>query len=300
MPTIKQAQQLTKNDLNAYFYVAGSLSDPYTVTVTLFDSTTGTDQIIGLPERIPVKFEVGSYYVQWTVPSDEPTGLHRIRWRYRESATSAEIIKTEDFTVLPYSDAVEKQYPEYILYLIKNLRAKLRDIDPSRDYHLAPPSSETDIHGFTQVRGFRWPDEQLYLHIVMAANYINLIPPDTDFDIENYPAPWQPLMLQIAMSYALWDLAILWINEEFSYSLNGISLDLARSDKYQGAAQSLLDQANTQLEVAKRRIHIVKGLRQSRYIFGFGSGYLGPWTSGITVKKWAFGSQYGRSVRGFF
>ena len=123
---------------------------------------------------------------------------------------------------------------------------------------------------------------------MQACNYINLIPPDTDFSLENYPAVWQPILLQQAMVYALWDLAILWINEEFSYSLNGISLDISRSDKYQGAASTLQDNVNTSLENAKRRIHIIKGLAQSRYTFSRGAA-LGPWTGGQNIRRWVCG-----------
>jgi len=53
MASLKQGQTTTKEDLNVYFYIGGSLSDPFYVSYTIFDSTTGTDQIIGLPERSP-------------------------------------------------------------------------------------------------------------------------------------------------------------------------------------------------------------------------------------------------------
>jgi len=158
----------------------------------------------------------------------------------------------------------------------------------------SPPDSEQTIMGFTRTRGYRWPDETLYFHLVQATNYINLIPPDTDLTLTNIPAPWQPLVLLQAMIYALWDLAVLWMNEEFVYSLNGISLDITRSDKYSGAAQALQGQMETQLEGAKRRIHIIRGLAQSKYTFSYGAA-LGPWVaSKMSVKKWVVGSQSGR------
>ena len=265
MPSLKQSQTVAKEDLNVFFYVAGTLSDPFVVTYTLYESTTGTDQVIGLPDRTPIKFATGSYYAPWTIADDEPVGLHKISWKYRESATSEIKIDTEEFQIIPPCSAMHQDYPDFVLYLIQQLRAKLRDINPDRDYHFSPPSSEQTIAGFTRTRGYRWPDQQLYFHLMQAANYINLIPPDTDFRLDNYPAVWQPLLLQQAMVYALWDLAILWINEEFNYSLNGISLDISKSNKYQGAATSMQDQLNTSLENAKRRIHIIKGLGQSRY-----------------------------------
>jgi hypothetical protein len=159
----------------------------------------------------------------------------------------------------------------------------------------APPSSEATIAGFTRTRGYRWPDEQLYYHLIQAANMINLIPPDTGFTLETYPSPWQPLLLMQAMVYALWDLAILWIGEEFSYSLNGISLDISRSDKYQGAASAIQDTVTAQTELAKASVHIMRGLRQSRYIYGRWG--LGPYTTGLNVRKWVEGNWAGTGVR---
>jgi hypothetical protein len=276
MPPIRQFQTTTKDNLRAYFYIGGNLSDPFSVTYTLYDSTTGTPEVIGLPDRTPIKFATGSFYAPWTIPDDEPLGVHKVIWNYKENATSAVKTDTEEFEVLGPCVGTEVTYPPFLQYMIHELRIKLRDINPDRDYHFSAPSGEATIAGFTRTRGYRWPDESLYSHLVQAANYINLYPPDTGFVLENYPAVWQPLVLLQAMSYALWDLAILWMNEEFSYSLNGISLDIMRSDKYQSAASAMQDTVNQQIELAKKRIHITKGLAQNRYIFGRGAA-LGPW-----------------------
>ncbi|MCX5704190.1 MAG: hypothetical protein NT066_06860, partial [Candidatus Omnitrophica bacterium] len=180
-------------------------------------------------------------------------------------------------------------YPVNIMYLIQHLRNKLRDINPDRDYSFSAPSSEATLAGFTRTRGYRWPDDSLYMHLVQACNYMNLIPPDTNFTLGSVPAPWQPILLLQAMSYALYDLAILWINEEFSYSLNGYSLDITRSDKYMSAAQTLQDTVNVQLEQAKKRLHYIIGLRQSKYTMTYG-GFFGPFSAGkMSIKKWVLG-----------
>ena len=289
MPSLKQSQALTKNELNAYFYIGGNLSDPYWVTYTLFDCTSGNDEIIGLAERTPIKFETGSYYAPWTVPDDEPLGLHKIRWRYKEASSSVEKIEVEEFQIIPPCAGIGFIYPASIMYLIQHLRNKLRDDNPDRNYNFSSPSKEQTVAGFSRTRGFRWTDDSLYMHLVQAVNYVNLVPPDTSFSLEEVPAPWQPLVLNYAMSYALYDLAILWINEEFSYSLNGISLDIQRSDKYMNVAQTIASMADTQLEAAKARIHLIIGLRQSRYTMSYG-GFFGPHTAGrMSVKKWVLG-----------
>jgi hypothetical protein len=296
MPALKQGETTTKNDLNVYFYVGGSLSDPFWVTYTLYDCSSGNDEVIGLPDRSPIKFEVGSFYAPWTVPDDEPVGLHKVKWRYKETSTSEEKTDIEEFKVIAQCAGTELVYPASIMYLIQHLRNKLRDINPDRDYHFAPPSSAATIAGFTRTRGYRWTDEGLYMHLVQAVNYVNLVPPDTSFPIEQVPAPWMPIVLMIAMGYALYELGILWINEEFGYNLNGYSLDLTRSDKYISVAQNIQDQANQQLTTAKSRLHYTIGLRQSKYTMSYG-GFFGPWTSGrMSIKKWTlgFGTQAGQ------
>jgi len=296
MASLKQGQPLTKDDLNVYFYVGGNLSDPYWVTYTLYDSTSGADEVIGLPDRLPLKFGVGSYFANWTVPDDEPVGLHKIRWKYKETSSSQIKEDIEEFQIIPLCSGVGIVYPVEIMYLIQHLRNKLRDSNPDRDYSFSAPSKEATIAGFTKTRGYRWSDDSLYMHLVQACNYLNLIPPDTSFNLVSVPAPWQPLLLLQAMSYALYDLAILWINEEFTYNLNGYSLDIVRSDKYMSVAQTLQSQVDTQMTDAKRRLHYTIGLRQSRYTLTYG-GFFGPWTSGrMSIKKWVlgFGTQTGK------
>jgi len=454
MPSLKQGQTLTKDDLNVYFYVNGSLSDPLYATYTLYDFSSGTDEVIGLPDRTPIKFGVGSYFAQWTVPDNEPVGVHKIRWKYKESATSLVKEDVEEFQIIPLCAGVEFTYPANVMYLIQHLRNKLRDINPDRDYSIAgeellnviadgkeitvsieelyqitrsdknhrltkalkkgkllilsanatgsislrkitevqehccphkkifllatdkrsiivtedhslytmvngelkevkpldakqivirnydtclleevtgvkqienreymydlsveennnfflksdilahnsfsAPSKEGEIAGFTKTRGYRWSDDSLYMHLTQACNYLNLIPPDTNYDLNSVPAAWQPLLLMQAMSYALFDLAILWINEEFSYSLNGISLDIQRSDKYMNAATTLQTQTTESLTASKMRLHYIIGLRQSKYVMSY--GFLGPHASGkMNVKRWVLG--FGtKSDRGF-
>jgi hypothetical protein len=289
MASLKQGQTLTKDDLNVFFYVGANLSDPYWASYTLYDCTSGHDEVIGLPERTPLKFTTGGYFAPWTVPDDEPVGLHKVRWRYKETATSSIRDDVEEFQIIPLCSGTVFVYPPEIMYLIMHLRNKLRDINPDRDYHFASPEKEGTIAGFTRTRGYRWTDDSLYMHLVQACNYLNLIPPDTSFDLVSVPAPWQPLLLLQAMSYALYDLAILWINEEFTYNLNGYSLDIVRSDKYMSVASTLQSQVDSQMTEAKRRLHYTIGLRQSKYTMSYG-GFFGPWTSGrMSVKKWALG-----------
>jgi len=58
-----------------------------------------------------------------------------------------------------------------------------------------------------------------------------------------------------------------------SYSIGGVSLDLEKSSKYEGAYQSASDQFDKQLEKAKLTINIVKGLQQPRFGMGIRSAF---------------------------
>jgi hypothetical protein len=61
-----------------------------------------------------------------------------------------------------------------------------------------------------------------------------------------------------------------------SYSIGGVSLDLEKSSKYEGAFQSLSDQFDKQLENTKATVNIIKGLQQPRFGMGLRSAF-GPY-----------------------
>jgi hypothetical protein len=148
MPSLKQGQTTTKEDLNSYYYIGGSLSDPFWVSYTILDSTTGTDELIGMPDRNPIKFGIGSFYAPWTLPDDEPIGLHKITWKFKESATSEIKSETEEFQVIPPCATMQQDFPDFIQYLINQLRIRLRDINPDRDYSIGGEEKITlDVDG---------------------------------------------------------------------------------------------------------------------------------------------------------
>ena len=62
-----------------------------------------------------------------------------------------------------------------------------------------------------------------------------------------------------------------------SYSIGGVSLDLEKSSKYEGAFSSLSEQFDKQLEQAKATVNVVKGLQQPRFGIGVRSAF-GPHT----------------------
>jgi len=292
MPAFPQGHKLDKTDLPIFFDQNGCASDPYSISFDFVDCTDSNNPlIIGMPNRVPVKIGVGKYYPAITVDGDEPLGVHKIVWHYKESSSDEDKIIEREFDVISSAAITGAQYPERVKELIYELRKKLRDINPDRDYHFSAPSSETTISGFSKCRGYRWPDEQLANHITQAANYINLYAPISCFDVCSWPCLLENLLLKQAMVYALYDMVSLWIHEEFDYSLNGISLSISRSDKYLSLAQSVQQQVDNQLEKSKSALfRVVKGLRQSPYTYSRGAaGALGPYTSGQSVRRWIRG-----------
>ena len=69
-----------------------------------------------------------------------------------------------------------------------------------------------------------------------------------------------------------------------SYSIGGVSLDLDKASKYEGAYSAVVEQFDKQLEKSKMTINYVKGLQQPKYGTGIrssfgpyqGRGVLGP------------------------
>jgi len=297
MNAIRRGDTTSKDNLNVFVYDRnGNLKDPYSITFDLYDSTSGTDVLIGGNNRIPIKFAVGSYFAPWVIPDTENIGMHKIVWNVKEIPTSISLANKEEFEIVSKLTILDEEYPESIKRLIHKLRVKLRDVNPDADYHFSPPSSEQEIAGFTQTRGYKWRDDSLANHLEDASNYVNLFPPATDYNLLTYPSAWEPLMLLEAQVYALYDLAILWAGEEFNYSLAGISLDVRRSDKYSGFANSLQGTIDKQLEMAKKRILCTVGLRQDRYTYSRGAA-LGPWTTGQNIKRWT-GTRFNRILIG--
>lgn len=292
MNAIRRGESTTKDNLNVFLYdTEGRLKDPYSIAFDLYDVTSGSPLLIAL-DRIPIKIAIGSYFAPWTIPDEQPLGIHRVTWKVKNSATSDIITNSEDFDIVSRITIVNEEYPEPVKRLIHKLRIKLRDVNPDADFRFAPPSSEAEIAGFTQTRGHKWRDESLANHLEDAANYVNLFPPATDYELGTYPAAWEPLMLLEAQVYALYDLAILWAGEEFNYSLAGISLDIKRSDKYSGFASQIQSVVDKQLELAKKRVKIIVGLRNDRYTYSRGAS-MGPWSSGQNIRRWT-GSRFNR------
>ncbi|KKL11610.1 hypothetical protein LCGC14_2544080, partial [marine sediment metagenome] len=132
---------------------------------------------------------------------------------------------------------------------------------------------------FTRVFGFLWEDEELLEWLRIALDGINLYPPLTDFrtldDLISRARPWRSLLFQGAMIHAITAITLNWIQEDFDYSIGGVSLSIQKSAKYQGMSNDIQSRWNDQVVAAKETVKIIRGLKQSRYGIGIRSSF-GP------------------------
>ena len=67
----KRGQTLKDSDLKIVLRdPSGNPMDPYYITYSLFDCTTGLQVLMGDPDRIPSTMGIGQYYVNTTLPLD--------------------------------------------------------------------------------------------------------------------------------------------------------------------------------------------------------------------------------------
>lgn len=89
-------------------------------------------------------------------------------------------------------------------------------------------------------RGERWTDTQLIIYLSQSIGDINAEPAHTTYDLNNFPVAWTSCVILGGMVFALIAEGILQVGEAFSYSDNGISLNINLAQGYQSAAQMLL------------------------------------------------------------
>lgn len=99
-----------------YFYENGVLADPYSAgVVDILDSTQLV--ISGLANITPTKLAVGTYYVEWDIPSTQLPSYHYDYWKnIKLTASSGNSVKLNTFPVL-YGTDEEIPIPEEVAIL---------------------------------------------------------------------------------------------------------------------------------------------------------------------------------------
>lgn len=255
-----------------------NLVDPYRVEYAVYDYTTGLEILMGSPVNSPIRVSIGYFYALVGIPADGNIGSWRIRWTVQETILSPVYQSVQEFAVVGDGMITSFTGDQNIDKLIYSLRIFLRDNNPDRNYRFRPPASDKFIQGQTQVFGFIWEDEELYEYLIAAVDDFNSRPPTTAVDLSNITGSerrWRTTVLMRAAAIACNAIAINWINDEFTYSISGVSLDIEKSSKYQSMAESFTGEFDKLVEQNKLSIKIIKGLRQPRYGVGITSS-LGP------------------------
>lgn len=254
--------------------------DPYQITYAIFHvQPNGTELLISpSPVEVPVRQYSGYYYASGQIPGNLLDGNYRIRWSVLEAVgQTVPTLVLEDFIIGPLPVTQGNVGDERIRALAKSLRTLLRDNDPDRNYHFRPPSSAGFLHRQTKRFGFIWTDDELMEYSIMAVDLLNSSPPATGFTIQNFPDRARTLILYGAAYHALIAITLNWIEEEFDYSIGGISLSIEKSSKYESMKQNLEQLWADGVERFKASIKIHKGLQQPRYNPGARSLF-GPYT----------------------
>lgn len=243
--------------------------------------------LVGQPNQLPQRASQGAYFAALTVPTTW-SGIFRIVWYLQQYPNNPVNQVFEDFVVQmvdPLDPAFEapsmlvgktlsiasaQNDPNIYAKAIRYVRKLLRDDNPDRNYHFRPPTPGRVVAGYTTRVGFIWSDEDILINLDISIGKLNTWNPMnlTGWTLDTIPMDWGKAAAIGAASLCLLGESARWTADEFSYSLNGVSLDINKSGMYQTLG-STYDQQFTQwapLLTANRPFSA--GLRQQRWLLG--------------------------------
>ncbi len=254
---------------------------PVSLNYTIFRlEEGGTQSLASEPMKVPLQQELGLYYVAMTIPSSWAEGAYRIAWNLQQTATTPEVTVTEDFSVLvlrPEAGSIEApsvlmakrlRTTEKVAEIIMQVRMLLSDTNPDRNYHFRPPTAGKVVAGYTTRVGFIWEDETILRLLKLTVAQINTANPKNiySFTVETIDENWAQAAALGAAAKCLTSEAARWIADEFGYSLNGVSLDLEKSTKYQGLGQQYSEEFKEWMVPLTANRPTSRGLRQNKWL----------------------------------
>jgi len=280
--TFRRGQELGRTGLSIFTKSTdGRPKNAAEIFFSIYDFTTGYEVLLPPANRVPVNAATGEYYASFIIPIDANIGEYRIRWYMREYLNSPLAEVVQKFAIV--SDSTQTVSVPGItnieVDLVHGLRIMLRDNNPARNYHFAPPAGEEAVNQFTRVFGYIWEDCELLEFLRVSNDSINMYPPQTFYQTLDQlmlqHRNWRTLLLTGAMVHAINAISLNWVLEEFGYSIGGVSLDLEKSSKYQSISNDAQTRFQEFVTQAKDTVKVIRGLRQSRYGVGIRSSF-GP------------------------
>lgn len=288
---LQRGQSAGPEDLTIFMQRDGLPVIPYSLVYSVYDHTSGSEVLFG-DERQPAReFVPGHYYAPFVAPISANIGEWVIKWYVQATDVSAEFTQFLKFGIVSekfISDLNLTVNEEELLFM---LRVVLRDNNPDRNYHFAPPTRERCTSEFTTRYGYLWEDGELIQHMKLAICWANMRSPTNSFPckLTDYRSTNCFIPVVGGAVSAIRAMAINWIEEEFGYSIGGVSLDLNKASLYMQMKDNLEEQFNTTVEdyLKKGGASIIMGLSQPRYNVGVTTA-LGPSVRDGVISARAF------------
>lgn len=276
---IQRGQSTGPDDLTIFVQNGGSPVTPYSLTFSVYDRTSGSEVLFGTARQDAVEAAPGQYYAAIVIPVSANIGEWVIKWYIQETPASSEIVQFLKFGVVSENYTSDLGLTDNEQTLLNMLRIVLRDNDPDRNYHFAPPTQESCVNQFTTKYGYLWTDEELIQHMKLAICWANMRSPTNSFcsSLSQYGESNCFIPVVGGAASAVRSMAINWIGEEFGYSIGGVSLDLNKAALYMQMKENLEDQFNTVVEdyLKSGGASVIRGLSQPAFGVGFTTA-LGP------------------------
>lgn len=125
-------QTLGQGDLDIFLTnAAGNDSNAYEITYAIYYIDPGppeTEVLLGPAQRTPLNPTVGEYYASLQVPASATPGTYRIRWTFKQFASSPAIQVVQEWAVVGTGSVLTVHtYSPAQLSMIGKLRMLLRD-----------------------------------------------------------------------------------------------------------------------------------------------------------------------------
>ena len=126
----EQGQTLGRGDLDVFLTDAsGNPTNAYEISYAVYfvDPSTGAETLIGPAGKIPANPTVGEYYAAMRIPNGAEIGCYRIRWIFRETASSPQEGAVQQFGVIGPQQVTVDPYSPCVRDLINKMRVLTRD-----------------------------------------------------------------------------------------------------------------------------------------------------------------------------